>query len=49
MFSFVMKQQGWDFPEALRVLADRAGVELAPLTPQQIRGSCSPDNRSRMR
>ena len=35
IFSFVMKREGWDFPEALRVLAERAGVELEPLTPQQ--------------
>ena len=28
LFSFVMKKEGWDFKEALKVLADRAGVEL---------------------
>ncbi len=33
VFSFVMKKEGWDFPEALEVLAERAGVELAPRTP----------------
>jgi DNA primase len=27
-----MKKEGWDFSEALRNLADRAGVELKPLT-----------------
>ncbi len=35
IFKFVMKKEGWDFPEALRYLADRAGVTLKPLTPQQ--------------
>ena len=29
-FSFVMKREGVDFPEALRILADRAGVPLTP-------------------
>jgi DNA primase len=28
IFRFVMKKEGWDFKEALRVLADRAGVKL---------------------
>ncbi len=28
LFSFVMKKEGWDFKETLKVLADRAGVEL---------------------
>ncbi|HML24080.1 MAG TPA: DNA primase [Aggregatilinea sp.] len=36
IFSFVMKAEGWDFPETLRILAERAGVELQPFTPQQI-------------
>ncbi len=35
IFSFVMKHEGWDFAETLRVLADQAGVELEPITPQQ--------------
>jgi DNA primase len=33
IFSFVMKRQGWDFKEALKHLAERAGVELEPQTP----------------
>lgn len=36
IFSFVMKHEGWDFPEALRFLAERAGVELKPQSPEQI-------------
>ena len=35
IFKYVMKREGWDFPEALRNLAQRAGVELRPLTPQE--------------
>jgi len=35
IFGFVMKAEGWDFPEALRELAQRAGVEVAPRTPDQ--------------
>lgn len=35
VFSFVMKREGWDFPEALRHLADRAGVTLQEFTPEQ--------------
>ena len=35
VFKFVMKKEGWDFPQALEHLAARAGVELRPRTPQQ--------------
>ena len=35
IFKFVMKKEGWDFAEALRYLADRAGVVLEPLTPER--------------
>jgi DNA primase len=33
VFSFLMKKEGWDFPEALRYLAQRTGVQLRPQTP----------------
>lgn len=36
VFSFVMKQEGWDFRTALEELARRAGVELTPRTPAQV-------------
>ncbi len=35
IFSFVMKKEGWDFGETLTNLAERAGVELKPLTADQ--------------
>ena len=35
IFRFVMKKEGWDFKEALRYLADRAGVKLVAFTPQK--------------
>lgn len=35
IFNYVMKREGWDFPEALRNLADRAGVTLQEYTPEQ--------------
>jgi DNA primase len=33
IFSFVMKKEGWEFKEALRVLAERAGVVLEEVSP----------------
>ncbi|MFW6069084.1 MAG: DNA primase [Chloroflexota bacterium] len=33
LFSYVMKREAWDFKEALRHLAQRAGVQLEELTP----------------
>jgi DNA primase len=37
VFSFLMKVEGKDFPEVLRELADRAGVELPERRPQDLR------------
>ncbi len=35
IFKFVMKKEGFDFPEALRYLAERAGVQLKAPTPDE--------------
>ena len=35
VISFVMKKEGWDFVEALRYLAERAGVKLEPFRGQK--------------
>jgi len=39
IFNFVMEQEGLEFREALQVLAELAGVDLAPPTPQQVEAS----------
>jgi DNA primase len=35
IFGFVMKKEGLDFQEALRLLAEKAGVELRQFTPEE--------------
>ena len=35
IYRFVMKKEGVDFREALKMLADRAGIQLEPLTSQK--------------
>ena len=35
VFKYVMKKEGWDFPEALKRLAERAGVTLQPLAQEE--------------
>jgi DNA primase len=46
VFRFVMKKEGWDFPEALRNLAERAGVQLRPRRPEEQE---SEEENSRLR
>jgi DNA primase len=46
IFSFVMKKEGWTFVEALRELAQRAGVQLEERTPEQKK---SQDLETRLR
>ena len=36
IFSFTMKRQGWDFSETLKYLADKAGIQLKPPTPEEL-------------
>ncbi|MBN2258556.1 MAG: DNA primase [Anaerolineaceae bacterium] len=35
IFLYVMKREGWDFSQTLKYLADRAGIQLQPITPEQ--------------
>lgn len=35
IFSYVMKREGWDFGETLKYLAEKAGVQLKPVTSQE--------------
>lgn len=37
IFDFVMKKEGWEFPEALRHLASKAGVPLRPMSAEEQR------------
>ena len=46
IFKYVMKKEGWDFPEALKRLAERAGVQLQPLA-QEERASVEEHERLR--
>lgn len=48
IFTFVMKKEGWDFPEALRFLAERAGVELKARTPRDIEEADALDHLRRL-
>lgn len=46
IFKFVMKREGWDFAEALRHLAERAGVTLETYTPEK---QAAEDEQERLR
>lgn len=48
IFKYLMKREGWDFPEALRQLAERAGVELRPQTPEETAQKEEHDNLRRL-
>ncbi|OGT27906.1 MAG: DNA primase, partial [Gammaproteobacteria bacterium RBG_16_66_13] len=45
-FRFLMKKEGWDFPEALQFLAQRAGVELVRRGPE---AEAEPEAQARLR
>ncbi|MEM9065739.1 MAG: DNA primase [Planctomycetota bacterium] len=52
VFTFVQKYHGMSFPEAMKFLADRSGIELTPRhrTPDEIqRSQQSKDERERLR
>ena len=37
IFNFVMRRENMDFPEALRILAEKAGIEIKPLDAEDLR------------
>lgn len=39
IFKYVMKREGWDFPQTLKYLAEKAGVTLEPVHPIRTRES----------
>ncbi|MBK9049564.1 MAG: hypothetical protein IPL78_01205 [Chloroflexi bacterium] len=43
VFTFLMKKEGLEFKEALRVLAERAGVALEAVTPERTEKSAAAD------
>ena len=46
VFSFVMQREGVEFVEALRLLADRAGIELAAQKQQNIQPGSAQDKKT---
>ncbi len=49
IFSFVQKIEGIDFPAALKMLAEKAGVELPKLGAQNFKPSVTKDEKERLR
>lgn len=46
---FLMKQERWSFPEAIRLLADRAGISLPARVRAQTSGGTGQDEHARLR
>ena len=46
VFSFIMKMEGVEFPEALAMLADRAGISLEKPAPRADKPTASPTRRT---
>jgi DNA primase len=49
VFSFVMRAEGLEFREALEMLAERAGISLAPAAKPQVEGESQFDRRTLLR
>src|SRR5512137_583546 len=48
IFRYVMKREGWDFSQALKYLAERAGVPLHPVTPESQAADEAGDRQRKM-
>ncbi len=48
IFRFIMKKEGWDFPQALKYLAERAGIQLQPMTPERQAADVAGDRQRKL-